>query len=64
MGQVLDLGEFLRDRVDLFTFNRLSQTGEGATLETAAREEYKGFLQNYLKAVKSNPTMGVKKSTY
>lgn len=60
MGQVLELGEFLRGKVDLFTFNRLSQTGEGAALETAVRDEYRAFLQKYLKAVKSNSTMGLK----
>ena len=44
MDQVLPLGEFLRGKTDLFTFNRLSQTGEGAALETAVKEEYKEFL--------------------
>ena len=48
MGQVLELGEFLRGKVNLFTFNRLSQTGEGAALETAVKEEYRAFLQKYL----------------
>lgn len=60
MGQVLELAEFLRGKVDLFTFNRLSQTGEGAALETAAKEKYREFLQKYLKAAKSNPTMALK----
>lgn len=60
MDQVLPLGEFLRGKTDLFTFNRLSQTGEGAALETAAKEEYKEFLEQYLEAVKTNPTMGLK----
>jgi selenobiotic family peptide radical SAM maturase len=60
MGQVLELGEYLRGKVDMFTFNRLSQTGEGAALETAAKEEYRAFLQKYLKAAKSNPTMALK----
>lgn len=60
MDQVLPLGEFLRGQTDLFTFNRLSQTGEGAALETAVKEEYKEFLEQYLDAVKTNPTMGLK----
>ena len=60
MDQVLELGEFLREKTDLFTFNRLSQTGEGAALATAAKEEYKTFLEQYLEAVKNNPTMGLK----
>ena len=60
MGQVLELAEILRGKVDLFTFNRLSQTGEGATLATAAKEEYQEFLQEYLNAAKSNSTMALK----
>jgi selenobiotic family peptide radical SAM maturase len=60
MGQVLELAEILRGKVDLFTFNRLSQTGEGAALATAAKEEYREFLQEYLDAAKSNPTMALK----
>jgi selenobiotic family peptide radical SAM maturase len=60
MGQVLELAEILRGKVDLFTFNRLSQTGEGAALATAAKEEYRDFLQDYLEAAKSNPTMALK----
>jgi selenobiotic family peptide radical SAM maturase len=60
MGQVLELGEFLRGKVDLFTFNRLSQTGEGARLATAEKDAYEAFLKEYVKAVQSNPTMGLK----
>jgi selenobiotic family peptide radical SAM maturase len=60
MDKVLPLGELLRGKTDLFTFNRLSQTGEGAALETAVKEEYKVFLEQYLEAVKTNPTMGLK----
>jgi len=60
MSEVLPLGEQLRDKTDLFTFNRLSQTGEGAALATATKDEYKAFLQQYLEAVKTNPTMGLK----
>ncbi|MEN8198670.1 MAG: thio(seleno)oxazole modification radical SAM maturase SbtM [Thermodesulfobacteriota bacterium] len=60
MGQVLELAERLRGRVDLFTFNRLSQTGEGAALATAEREKYRQFLEDYLQAAKSNPIMALK----
>jgi selenobiotic family peptide radical SAM maturase len=60
MGEVLELAEILRDKVDLFTFNRLSQTGEGAALATAAKEEYRDFLKEYLEATKANPIMGLK----
>ncbi len=60
MGQVLELAELLRGKVDLFTFNRLSQTGEGAALAAAAKEEYRDFLKEYLEATKTNPIMGLK----
>ena len=60
MDQVLPLAEFLRGKTDLFTFNRLSQTGEGAALQTAAQEQYKHFLEEYLAAAENNPTMSVK----
>ena len=60
MGQVLELAEILRGKVDLFTFNRLSQTGEGAALATAAKEEYRDFLKEYLEAAKTNSIMAMK----
>jgi selenobiotic family peptide radical SAM maturase len=60
MGQVLELAEILRDKVDLFTFNRLSQTGEGADLAAAEKENYRTFLTEYLEAAKSNPIMSLK----
>lgn len=60
MGQVLELAEMLRDKVDLFTFNRLSQTGEGAALATAEKDAYKQFLEEYVEAAKSNPIMALK----
>jgi len=64
MGQVLALGEFLQGKVDLFTFNRLSQTGEGAALATAEKQQYKEFLQAYLEAMTSNPTLGLKDNLF
>lgn len=60
MGQVLELAEFLRGKVDLFTFNRLSQTGEGAALATAARDDYQVFMKEYLEAAKENPAISLK----
>jgi selenobiotic family peptide radical SAM maturase len=60
MGQVLELAELLRGKVDLFTFNRLSQTGEGAALATAAKDEYQVFMSQYLEAAKGNPIMALK----
>jgi len=60
LDQVLPLAEQLRDRADLFTFNRLSMVGEGATLMTPAREEYEVFLNKYLAAEPDNPVMALK----
>ena len=60
MDQVLELGEFLRHRVDLFTFNRLSLVGEGASLAMADPERFPEFLRAYVKAVETNPCLGLK----
>lgn len=62
MGQVLELAETLRGRTDLFTYNRLSMVGEGAGLESPRRDEYRAFVQDYLRAKKDNPTMALKGS--
>ena len=58
--QVLTLSETLRDRADLFTFNRLSLVGEGAKLLSVDPESYPAFLKKYSEAVASNPCLGLK----
>jgi selenobiotic family peptide radical SAM maturase len=60
MEQVLPLAEELRHRTDLFTFNRLSLVGEGASLRMADREKFPGFLRDYYRAVDDNPCLGLK----
>lgn len=60
LEQVLPLAEILRDRADLFTFNRLSAVGEGAQLQTPDRQEFETFLRAYLQAEPGNPTMALK----
>ncbi len=60
MGQVLPLAEFLRDKTDLFTFNRLSMVGEGVNLRLPPKAEYASFLEDYLEAAKDNPTLSLK----
>jgi selenobiotic family peptide radical SAM maturase len=60
LDQVLPLAEILRDRVDLFTFNRLAMVGEGANLETPGSIEYEAFIGKYLQARKHNPAMALK----
>ncbi len=60
MAQVLPLAEMLRDKVDLFVFNRLAMVGEGSLLESVPIAEYRGFLERYLAAARENPVMGLK----
>jgi selenobiotic family peptide radical SAM maturase len=60
MVQVLPLAEFLRDRVDSFTFNRLSMVGEGANLLLPEREDFEAFLKSYMEAAEHNPILGLK----
>jgi selenobiotic family peptide radical SAM maturase len=62
MDQVLPLTEELRDRVDLFTYNRLSMVGEGAHLESPPAEEYQTFVQEYLNAKNDNSMLAIKDS--
>lgn len=60
MDQILPLAERLRGHTDHFTFNRLSQVGEGAKLQLPAREDYVHFLQEYVDAGQHNPIIGIK----
>ena len=60
INEVIPLAEELRNRTNHFTFNRLSQVGEGANLKIPAREEYRSFLMDYLEAAENNPIMGLK----
>lgn len=60
MEDVIPLGEALRDRVDLFTFNRLSMVGEGAQLGLPSREAFAEFLERHLEAARHNPVMRLK----
>lgn len=60
MDQVLPLAEVLRDRTDVFHFNRLALFGEGANLAMADRGRYRTFLEDYLAASETNPVMGSK----
>jgi len=63
-GQVLQLAELLRDKVDHFNFNRLAMVGEGASLAPADIDTYTDFLRNYLKAARHNPVMGLKDNLF
>ncbi|WP_457572752.1 thio(seleno)oxazole modification radical SAM maturase SbtM [Desulfolithobacter sp.] len=60
MDEVLELAEVLRDKVDLFTFNRLAMVGEGASLAPAPPERFEQFLNSYMEACRDNSCMGLK----
>ena len=60
MGEVLELAELLRDRADLFTFNRLAMVGEGADLASVRPEDFPAFLDRYMEASTKNPCMRLK----
>ena len=60
LDQVLPLAEILRGRTDSFTFNRLSQVGEGAKLQLPSPEAYRAFLESYLSAAETNPIQALK----
>ena len=62
IDQVLPLAETLRDRTDVFHFNRLSLAGEGASLALPSRDRFMGFLEEYLVAAKTNPVLGMKEN--
>jgi len=60
LDQVLPLAEQLQGLADRFFFNRLSMVGEGASLQTPDRQEYKEFLDRFLAAAEANPVIGLK----
>lgn len=60
MKEVLPLAEILRNKVDSFTFNRLSMVGEGAHLQLPTREAYAAFLEDYIAASEENPILAFK----
>ncbi len=60
MAQVLPLAEELRDKTDLFTFNRLAMMGEGAALASVDPAQYPDFITSYIKAAADNPVLHLK----
>jgi len=64
MEQVVPLAGQLKDRADLFTFNRLSNVGRGADLDAVLPERYRSFLADYRKAAADNPVMGFKDNLF
>ncbi len=64
LDQVLPLTEILRERVDLFTYNRLAMVGEGASLYSVEPEKYHNFLQQYLAAAEKRPFITLKDNLF
>jgi selenobiotic family peptide radical SAM maturase len=64
MSQVIALGEFLRGLTFCFTFNRLSQIGNGAMLALPDKTHYARFLQFYLAAARRNPILRLKDNLF
>ena len=60
IDQVLPLAEILRELTNSFTFNRLSQVGEGANLQLPTSDRYAVFLEQFLEAVGDNPIISLK----
>ncbi|TKB24021.1 selenobiotic family peptide radical SAM maturase [Desulfopila sp. IMCC35006] len=60
MDQVLPLAEKLKDKTDLFTFNRLAMMGEGAALASVDPALYPEFLESFISAAADNPVMRLK----
>ena len=60
IDHVLPLAEMLRERTDSFTFNRLSQVGEGANLQLPPGDQYARFLEQFLEAADDNPILCLK----
>ncbi len=59
-GQVIDLAMLLKDKVDLFTFNRLAMVGEGAALASAPMAGYRQFLEQYSRVARQHSHMALK----
>jgi selenobiotic family peptide radical SAM maturase len=64
IDQVLPLAERLKGRTDLFTFNRLSQVGEGKTLKAVPKAGFARFLADCLNAAEQTAAVDLKDSLF
>ncbi len=60
IDQVLPLGRHLAGRTDSFTFNRLSQVGQGAGLDMPTPARFNQFLAEYASAARQWPHLRLK----
>lgn len=64
MTQVLELADNLKNRTELFTFNRLAPVGQGAQLAAADPADFPDFLKSYYSAANSYPFMSFKDNLF
>jgi len=64
IDEVIPLTEILSDIVDHFTFNRLSQTGEGKSIETVTKKELVALMQEYIHKSKTNKSLRFKDNLF
>ena len=64
MDQVIPLAESLVGSVERLTFNRLSQVGEGASLEIPTKERLVSFMKQYLVASRTNKILSFKDNLF
>ena len=62
MNQVIPLAKELEGITGGLTFNRLALFGEGASLELPTTEEYRSFLEQYVRALEDHPVLRLKDS--
>lgn len=58
--QVIPLARLLRDRTDLFTFNRLAMVGEGAELASLEADRFRPLLRDFLDEVPRQEHLSLK----
>ena len=61
---LLPLSEFLKGRVDLFTFNRLAQVGEGTDLAGVPVADFPDLIDSYLDHANENGTAALKDNLF
>ncbi len=64
IDQVIPVAEILQDKADRMTFNRLSQTGEGADLGLPDAYDYGAFMIDYMVAKRRLSVLGFKDNLF
>jgi selenobiotic family peptide radical SAM maturase len=64
VDEVVPLAKLLQGRADRFSFNRLSQVGNGKDLGAPSKERYGHFMVEWLRARRENRTLGLKDNLF